>query len=136
MGTETPVIVRTVHEFLSTYDVTDQHLCINEKGNPIEEVFKELEKKLKEDYGFLIHGVEYFDVSAVSDGRYAPFPYADRLCIFYVKGGSEGYYVHVETKDKHGKSTCQFLAKTLNEGLAGITWAEQMVCALSRIMEP
>jgi hypothetical protein len=78
--------------------------------------------------------MDYFDISAGSDKKDALFP-VDRgwLKVYYVQGGSEGYYVHVETAPMNEVNRLYFLAKTLREGEAGVSWAERMVCALSRI---
>jgi hypothetical protein len=132
-------VVKTVRELLSTYDVTDKHLCINERGNKLSEIHKEVMNKLRKDYPELVTDIEYFGIFP-SFKEDAVFP-IDRgyLKVFYVTGGSEGYYVHVETKTKHesqyDRNELYFLAKTLREGEAGISWAERMVCALSRIFK-
>lgn len=135
MENETPVIVKTVHELLSTYDVTDKHLCINERGNPLQEVLGKVRGRLEKEHPELLEGSDYFGIytSVHSEIQTFPTDYWGVL-IFYVKGGSEGYYVHVEVR-KDGKSTLLFLGKTLLEGEAGRAWAEKMVCALSRIIE-
>ncbi len=126
-------IVKTVRELLQTYDVTDKHYCINERGNNIGEIWKEIEAKLKELHPELLDQADYYGVNMGERDKTWPTEYG-RLAVFYVRGGSEGYYVHVETLDAGHK--CWFLAKTLREGEAGISWAEQMVCARSRMMEP
>ncbi len=133
-------VVKTVRKLLSTYEVTDKGYCINERGNKLLDIFDEVLEKLKKDHPDLFKDMDYFNIFP-SFEKDAVFP-VERgwLKIFYVTGGSEGYYVHVETKAKEEVSTKQyekndlyFLAKTLREDEAGISWAEKMVCALSRI---
>ncbi len=127
-------VAKTVRELLSTYDVTNKHFCINERGNKISEIHKEVMERLSKDYPALIKDMDYFDIFP-SFEEAAVFP-IDRgyLKVFYVTGDSEGYYVHVETETKH-KNNLYFLIKTLREGETGISWAEKMVCALSRIFK-
>lgn len=129
-----PTIVKTVHELLTTYDVTDQHLCINERGNHLDNILKQVRSRLAKDYPGLLDSADYFDVFPSLTDEVFP---VDRgwVCVFYVKGGSEGYYVHVEVQKDRKESKLLFLGKTLLEGEAGISWAEKMVCALSRILE-
>lgn len=132
-------VIKTVRELLSTYDVTDKQLCINERGNKLTEIHKAIMDKLRKDYPDLVEDIEYFNIFP-GFKEDAVFPVnRGYLKVFYVTGGSEGYYVHVETETKHDsqydRNELYFLAKTLREGEAGISWAEKMVCALSRIMK-
>ena len=113
MDTETPVIVKSVHHLLDTYDVTDQHLCINEHGNPLKEIFQEVNARLHKEYQRLCEDIDYFHISDREPEDF-PIPY-NRLMIFYVRGGSEGYYVHVEVR-VDGKHRLLFLGKTLLRG--------------------
>ena len=129
-------IVKTVRELLTTYDVTENHHCINERGNLLSDIHAELKKRLNEKDPELLKEADYFDIN----GNFTYREQArwdtntERIAVFYVKGGSEGYYVHVEAYFE-GKHKLIFLGKTLREGEMGITWAEKMVCALSRILE-
>ena len=128
-----PLIVKTVRELFTTYDVTHEHLCINSRGNLLKDIFHEVQEQLEKKNRKLLEGSDYFsldshDPTEVWDDSF------DRLAVFYVKGGSEGYYVHTEIL-KRESHRCIFLGKTLREGEAGVSWAEQMVAALSRIMQ-
>ena len=127
-----PIIVKTQHELLTTYDVTYESYCINERGNPLREIYEAIDKELKASHPELMENLEYFS-DAESRGKVWD-PTIQRITVFYVRGGSEGYYVHVDTR-KEGIAQYVFLLKTLLEGEAGIAWAEQMVCALSRILK-
>jgi len=127
-------VIEHKSDLYTTYDVTDKGYCINERPRPALDVLVDVRKQLWEKYSGLKENEEYFDIFPGQEGL--PWPLDNRfLCIFYVRGGSEGYYVHVETQHE-GRNTIWFLGKTLREGEAGMSWAEQMVCALSRIMKP
>jgi hypothetical protein len=136
-----PVICKTNHWLTYTEDVTTEGHCINFRPNLLKEISQEVMDKLEKDHHSLVAHLEYWSV------EYGPDPYGPkahdtatwpkgfpRIAVFYVRGGSEGYYVHVEAL-KDGKHKNIFLAKTLLEGEGGVTWAERMVCALSRILD-
>lgn len=120
-------VVKTVRTMLTTYDVTDQHYCINEKGNPLREVFKEVEDRLWKEHPELKDDCDHFSIFPTVRDQAFPTSYS-WIKVFYVEGGSEGWWVHVEVNNE-----LLFLGKTLREGEAGISWAERMVCALGRI---
>jgi len=127
-------VTATKHDLYSTFDVTDQGYIINERSRKLRDVFKDVYDTLKRDYPDLAKDIEYFSIFPTLT-RERPFPLGARIAIFYVEGSSEGYYVHVEAHDGETRELL-FLGKTLLEGESGISWAEQMVCALSRIMRP
>lgn len=125
-------VVETKKTLLTTYDVTDKHLCINERGNPLPDIVERLRDDLDKRLPDWSEGSDYFNLYPFKEKEV--WPVDSRIAVFYVKGGSEGYYVHVEAQHD-GRSDLEFLGKTLREGEEGISWAEQMVCALSRILE-
>ena len=138
-------VIEHKSDLYTTYDVTDKGYCVNIKPRLAYDVYRDVKKTLEElsqkmtaKYPSLMADMDYFLYSFEKDEyqevHTAPWPENRWVCIHYVKGGSEGYYVHVSTISD-GKYTFVMLAKTLREGEAGISWAEQMVCALSRIME-
>jgi hypothetical protein len=128
-------IVKTDHDLYSTWDVTDDHYCINDRKNSLFSIFEQVRKKLIADYPELMEQADYFSYDYDNDTykHTALCPEFRWIAVYYVRGGSEGYYVHVESR-QDGKSEMLFLGKTLCEGWAGISWAEKMVCAISRIM--
>ena len=133
MTQQKAIVHHTTKELLTTFDVTATGRCFNERGNYLTEIIKEVKLRLDEKDPEVLKEADYFDINAGGkDNRWDPN--TQRIAVFYVKGGSEGYYVHVEAFYE-GTRKLIFLAKTLREGEAGITWAEKMVCALSRILE-
>ena len=131
-----PIICKTNRFLTYTEDVTTDGYCINFRPNKIKEVSQEILDLIKKKNPDLIKGMDYWSPCYdYRDRENATFPDKfPRIAVFYVEGGSEGYYVHVEALHD-GKHDNIFLAKTLREGEAGITWAEQMVCTISRIMD-
>jgi hypothetical protein len=133
------IIKEHKQDLYTTYDVNHKGYCVNTQGRLIEDIFKDVEKALKEKYPYLLKECDYFNLSCKWEIKNKEMPATwtqNRwLVIHYVKGGSEGYYVHVATVDGLGQYRLIFLAKTLNECESGISWAEKMVAALSRIME-
>jgi hypothetical protein len=125
---EIGTVVETRKTLLTTYEVTDKHYCINERGNPLPDVLREIRKALDKELLFWSEGADYFNVYPGYEDK--PWPLEGWIKVFYVKGGSEGYYVHVEVRNE-----LILLGKTLREGEAGRHWAEQMVCVLSEILE-
>lgn len=134
IGDVTPqgTVVKVNDELTYTEEVTDQHYCVNEKGKPLLEILNAVCKKLYLKHPELREPTDYFALGALMKSHNL-WDTSARTAVFYVKGGSEGYYVHVE-QHRPGHE-CLFLAKTLLEGESGRLWAEQMVCALSRILE-
>jgi hypothetical protein len=117
--TDCGIIVKTVHELLTTYEVTDKHYCINERSNPLSEIFNAIRNELQKYTEW--RDVEYF---SKEDGL-TLFPLKGRIKVFFVTGGSEGYYVHVEV----GRESV-FLLKCWSRHTA-----EAMVLIISRILE-
>jgi hypothetical protein len=134
-----PVLIKCRKEDMySSWDVTIDGQCINNKPKTTTAVFNAVKAQFQEKYPQLWDDMDYFDLNADFIYRSAlpdiwPEPF--RIAVFYVRGGSEGYYVHVEGIRLDGKTTNLILAKTLREGEAGIQWAEQTANAISRIMK-
>lgn len=128
-------LVKSNEDMFSTWDVGEDHYCYNIKQKLLYDVFKTIEDRLKAEHPELLDESDYFMVDCClrRDRGTITWP-KGRIAVFYVKGGSEGYYVHVEAL-QDGRNECLILGKTLHEGEAGIKWAEQMVLALSRIIE-
>jgi len=132
-----PIIIKHEQDRYTTYDVTHEHLCINTRPRPATVVSKEIETEYYQKHPELKEGVDYYagpDFDVRHKNIPNEWPLYSRIAVYYVRGGSEGYYVHVDTQ-KNGQFFNMILIKTLREGEAGISWAEQTVCALSRIME-
>jgi hypothetical protein len=119
-------------DLYSTWDVTTDHYCINITPRKALAVFNDVKNQYEVNYPALAENVEYFSFGGRYDDN-PDWPLSHRIAVFYVEGGSEGYYVHVETL-KDGKHKNWALVKTLREGETGIKWAEQTANALSRIM--
>ena len=49
------------------------------------------------------------------DDRWPNLWEINRIIVYVVEGGSEGFWLHVESIDKEGKSHCLLLGKTLDE---------------------
>lgn len=127
-------VVKQESDLYTTYDVTDKGYCINIRPRKIADIFNDVNRQLKGKYPKLCEGIEYFELSASQSGEELWDEDRHWTAVFYVQGGSEGYYVHVEAISE-GIRQLLFLGKTLREGEAGVSWAEQMVCAISRIMK-
>ena len=121
-------------DWYSTYDVDEKGMCHNEKPKTMEQVYeyavKELRKHNEPDDKWSYGPIdEYFNI-VHSDGRtHWPATY-HWLAIFAVKGGSEGYYIHVEaiTGDKR-----ELLL--LGKAFGGLDVALEAVKILAHAME-
>lgn len=126
--------IRKDEDLFSTWDVTDKGYCINEKKKSVHAVFKDVNKLFHEKYPGLAENMDYFQVSSENFNDH-PLPDYRWLGVFYVTGGSEGHYIHVEAigigEPKMDKRECLFLGKTFG----GRNHAEEVVNALSRILE-
>jgi hypothetical protein len=130
-----PIVTRTESTLFETYDITHEGFCINSRGNPLTGIYREVRAKLEKEHPELMGECDYFSLDkGHGDDKIDLWPFPHWIAVHYVRGGSEGFYVHVAFID-YGKYRILFLAKTLCDGEAGICWGEQMVCALSRIME-
>lgn len=125
-------VVRHEVELFSEYDVTDRSYVVNEIGRPIGQVFRDIEKQIPRDIlmEFDSYGVHCYPMKPTD-----PFPTYHWLAIYYVTGGSEGYWVHIDLINGDNERTLIWLAKTLHEG-EGPAWCEKLVHELCRIMKP
>ncbi|NCC84684.1 MAG: hypothetical protein EOM03_11240 [Clostridia bacterium] len=130
-----PVIVKTVTDLFTTYDVTDNGYVVNERGRKYTDIAAEVEKKLKEQYPEAWSLLDYFDLDSdlmhKDKGGTWPVRYW-RTAVFYVKGSNEGYYFHVEIIDTDGKLNLIFLGKTLSGDRSD---AEKIHNAIARVFE-
>jgi len=120
-------IIETRHDVFTTYDVVDG-LVKNERGNPMKGILKHIKTELKkitsttytEEPISLCDCLDYFDQATSYTAKGAkrralwPVSYHWLVC-YYVAGGSEGYYFHVDMIDADGKREMLFLGKTLIE---------------------
>lgn len=128
------IIKYTQEDLYSTWEVTQEGRCINDKPKAATAVGQAVKAIYEKEYPELASHVEYFSTESTEikyDGVPDVWPQG-RIAVFYVAGDSEGYYVHVEVlAEKH---QCMMLIKTLRESEGGISWAEQTANAISRIM--
>ena len=109
---------------LSTYDVLFG-LCINMKGRPCEEIFKELR------YHLQILGLEpdeYFMLEEEFEKQ--PFPNYHWIACYAVPGGSEGHFIHVDIIGTKGRKLFA-CGKTLQETKAGLAYCYRIAAAIS-----
>ena len=117
-------------DLLTRYDVDFKGCIQNEVFKTRREVFTEVCKQFKEKYQEVYDNMEYFDIMEKYHGKdERPFPDFRWIAVFAVTGGSEGYYVHVETIIDE-KRELIFLAKTLLDREHSF----QIVRALSEIL--
>lgn len=130
-----PVVIKYSNgDLYSTWDVIHTGYCINDKPRPISEVFEQVNSRLQSEYPELYRELDYFSNSVKYEPDSTLWPKFRWIAVFYVRGGSEGYYIHVETRND-GAAKIMFLGKTLLEGKAGRELCEKIVAALSRIMD-
>ena len=128
-------IVRTVTDLFTVYDVTEDGLCINEQGRTYGDIEADIIRKIKEEHPEAWEMLDYFgleyDYRRNHRGDYFPTSWQWIAC-YYVKGGSEGYYFHVDLIALGGERKMIFLGKTLSESRSD---AEVIQNALSRVFE-
>lgn len=88
----------TQHEGLFTrWDVTPDHLCINITGKTAREIWDGIIARLDPEGLELLESLDYASVEPV---LYVPSSW--NVIIFTVRGGSEGWYTHIEmVKERH-----------------------------------
>jgi len=62
------------------------------------------------------------------------WPDARWISCFAVTGDSEGYYIHVEAIYKDNSRKLLFLGKTLQEGLAGLSWSYRIALRCAELL--
>ena len=112
---------KTVKDIFTTYDVIDGYIK-NERGNSLEDIqqhviaeLKKISSPIAEGYGIknLYDCLDYLSIMDYKGARSWPINYNWIAC-YYVTGGSEGYYFHVD-HILDGKSERLLLGKTLIE---------------------
>lgn len=102
----------------------------------IQQVYNELVEYLKAaDVRF--DELEYFDVSVTAEhehGLNTPFPAYRWIACYPVRGGCEGYYIHVDVLTR-GRSYTIFLGKTLYEGDEGFSRAAAVANACAKALQ-
>jgi hypothetical protein len=117
--------IETRHDVFTTYDVIDGYVK-NERGNPMQDILKHIKAELKkiisttytEEPITLYACLDYFDEAQAPwlAPKHTTWPTEYHwLACYYVTGGSEGYYFHVDLIDADGKREMLFLGKTLIE---------------------
>lgn len=128
-------LLETKTDLFTTYDVTEDWLCVNERGRTYGDIEADIIRKMKEEHLEAWKMLDYFgleyDYRRQRKGDYFPVQWKWIAC-YYVKGGSEGYYFHVDLIDSDGKRDLIFLGKTLSESRSD---AEVIQNALSRVFE-
>jgi len=126
-----------VETWYSRYYVTDDGYCVAEKAKTIRDVRDYCVKELKKHTFVDVDGDTrevaeegLSDMSHYMEPEMKLWPLNERIAVFYVTGGSEGHYVHVEAL-VNGKNLMLFLSKTF-QGREG---ALRIVDALSKILE-
>ena len=122
------LITGTRTDLFTAYDVTSDRRCINERGRLVQDVFQDVEFRLKTVYPEAWKLLDYFCIDCVEGEKIKNWPLEWRwIKSFYVKGDSEGFYFHTEVNGK-----LMFLGKTLSESRDD---AEKIQNALARILE-
>lgn len=85
-----------------------------ERKRTINEVFNDIVQALKEQNVWDM--LDYFSISTENRDGDEPFPEHRWISVFVVKGGSEGYYFHIEVIHE-GKRYLIYLGKTLSENI-------------------
>ena len=117
-------------EIYVEYDVLFSH-CINFKQRTVTEVYQYLMKRLPKK---LMENMDYFATLASRKTEGADWPEFRWVSVYYVTGGSEGYYLHVDVINKQGRD-CMIVGKTLLEGKAGRNYMAKVCKKISEILE-
>jgi len=116
---------KTVKDIFTTYDVVDGYIK-NERGNSLDEIRQHVISELKKlplpveykDYGTTFNDLlDYFSLGTwqyKDKNKTWPTDYRWIAC-YYVTGGSEGYYFHIDVLTDDNKRELIFLGKTLIE---------------------
>lgn len=113
METQKEVVNRASEDLFTTYEVTPQHRCVNEQGKTSREILDSIKVKIDPA---LLECLDYDSADSTYDSstvytRYIP---GSRVIVYTVRGGSEGYYLHVDMIQRSdGKLKNLILMKTL-----------------------
>jgi len=128
-------ILETKTDLFTTYDVTEDWLCVNERGRTYGDIEADIIRKMKEEHLEAWEMLDYFgldyDYRRHHKGDCFPTSWNFIAC-YYVKGGNEGFYFHVDLIAMGGERKMIFLGKTLSESRSD---AEVIQNALSRVFE-
>ena len=126
-----PVIKEHRVDTYTEYDVNSDGYIVNEVGRQMRDIYKDVQAKLEEKYPELTERLEYFSLSVGYPDSNAVWDTDTHwIAVFYVTGGSEGHYIHVEAR-KENESKLLFLAKVLD----GKETTQALTLALSEIMD-
>lgn len=117
------------------YDVLFSR-CFNMKGRLVLDVFSNVLKRIPKE---MLEDLDYFAINGTREKTDAYWPYPFRwIAVYYVTGGNEGYYLHVDPiwiENGERKSDTFFTGKTLYEGQKGRAVMSALVTKLSEMME-
>lgn len=94
-------------DLFTTYDVNPEGYCVNFKGKTAQEIWKTIKAQIDPT---LLEPMEY---DMHSDVTYDPG--SRRVITYMVRGGSEGFYLHIDSVSKEGKLTNLALVKGLGK---------------------
>ena len=121
-------------DLYDNYDVSYEGYCINTKNNTLRSLYEYVCKELKENHKELYEQLDYFSMDSgyhlTKEERVKRLiPQFRWIAVFYVTGGSEGHYIHVEAIAEE-RTENLFLGKTF----LGRDHAEKVCNVLSRIL--
>lgn len=123
------VPIETHYGLQQNHDVFNGY-CYNFENRKARDVFKDVEQALRERG---LYPDEYFSCELKNDALWPEYRW---LACYAVRGGSEGYYVHVDAIDsKTGSRQLILLGKTLQWGATGRQYINSIANALTEILE-
>lgn len=134
LGNDPKAIIKEQREdAFSRYDVTYEGYIINETAKTRGEVYQWMVSELRTNHADIWELFDYIslDRDYVTDTEKKAWPINDRIAVFYVRGGSEGFYFHIEAL-RDGRHELLILGKTLSESRND---AERVQNTLARIFE-
>lgn len=115
------------------YDVLFHH-CIDFKQRKVAEVYQYVMENIPDG---LFDEMDYFAISGSRKTKGAEWPKFHWVSVYYVTGGSEGFYLHVDTinsNDGGNDRDTMLIGKTLLEGQAGRDYMADVCKVLSEIL--
>ena len=131
-----PIITHHVTNLIENYDVCYEHYCHNCKNNTIVYLYEQIEEELKNNYPDIWNTIDYFSISCKyeMDMKNNPdllIPDFQWMPVYYVRGGSEGFYIHIDVITPGNKMVHLYTAKTL----CGRDEGERICNAITRIID-
>ena len=132
-----PGVIRIKYQqedLFSVYDVDFDHRIHNERRKTIQQVCSNIIGEFKEQFPDIYGTLDYLGPSVdydLGEDINSPFPEFHWIAVYYVEGGSEGYYIHVDVLYEENKRKMILLGKTL----LGRSEAEKIANCLSRIIK-